>query len=71
MGVPYNLAKVGLTPLRIFLNLSNTVVYMFKLWRIRLLRALLLARPPWFLFSSSPTFARLYGRGVNSQRVHL
>ena len=57
----YNLAKAGLTPLRIFLNLSNTVVYMFKLWRIRLLRALLLARLPLFLFSSSPTFARLYG----------
>jgi len=34
---------------------------MFKLGRIRPLRALLLARLPWFRFASNPTFARLYG----------
>ena len=56
--IPYNLAKVRLTLLRIFLNLSNHrgLTYMFKLWRIRL-RALLLARLPLFRFSSSLNFA--------------
>ena len=46
------------------MNLSNhrgLLEYMFKLWRIRPLRALLLARLPWFRFASNPTFARLYG----------
>ena len=65
-GLPlyrYNLAKVGLTPVWIFLNVSKHRSLCLNSGTFAHLCALLilLAPLPWFRFSSNSTFTRLYG----------